>query len=652
MQALFEKAAAEEKWGPFVSMLGEVFGNALPQVNSFLTKPDQQPSLEHSGIDVAGLEALYATMAGAPVEGVSAALLGAQEHLWRHVPSLPPYTLAAGVGLRIFMVTALNPGTIDPDYHEHVMVPMWKEFAALPAEACELLSQWLSHVSPAAMQNMVDSVQQFITVKIIGGQANIHNMPPPVQWMAMLKEANELARKRFEGGGAPVEGAAPDGRLVPYTAFYNDVVCNQISLQKEFERWMQDRLDHGRSRRTWAGQSTGVFSFVAYPFILDANAKATILELDSRFTQRRMARQGLWTSPGLSPFFEVQVRRDALGEDAMNAIVKVQDKDTLKKPLRVKFFGEEGVDEGGVRKEFFQLAVSQLFSPDFGMFKEETESHRLWFNGDAFEANIQFELLGSLVGLAIYNNVILNVAFPLCVYRKLLEQPMRLGDLLELKPALAKGLQQLLDYEGGDDEDIFALTWTAAVDSWGATKVVPLVEGGEALPVTAENKAAYVDAYVTFILDTHVEKQFKAFKRGFMNVASGPALDLFTPEELKLLVNGAETLNFADLEAGAQYEEPYSKEHPTIIAFWEAVHELNDSDKRSLLKFATGSDRSPIKGLQDLKLTLSRGGPDSELLPTSHTCFNHMLIPEYSSAQKLKDKLAIAIREAEGFGLL
>lgn len=29
--------------------------------------------------------------------------------------------------------------------------------------------------------------------------------------------------------------------------------------------------------------------------------------------------------------------------------------DNLKKPLRVTFVGEEGVDEGGVRKEYFQV---------------------------------------------------------------------------------------------------------------------------------------------------------------------------------------------------------------------------------------------------------------------------------------------------------
>lgn len=39
-------------------------------------------------------------------------------------------------------------------------------------------------------------------------------------------------------------------------------------------------------------------------------------------------------------------------------------------------------------------------------------------------------------------------------------------------------------------------------------------------------------------------------------------------------------------------------------------------------------------------------------LPTAHTCFNHLLLPEYSSRDKLEQRLLIAIEQSEGFGLL
>lgn len=39
---------------------------------------------------------------------------------------------------------------------------------------------------------------------------------------------------------------------------------------------------------------------------------------------------------------------------------------SLKKQLFVEFEGEEGVDEGGVSKEFFQLVLEEIFNPDIG----------------------------------------------------------------------------------------------------------------------------------------------------------------------------------------------------------------------------------------------------------------------------------------------
>lgn len=39
-------------------------------------------------------------------------------------------------------------------------------------------------------------------------------------------------------------------------------------------------------------------------------------------------------------------------------------------------------------------------------------------------------------------------------------------------------------------------------------------------------------------------------------------------------------------------------------------------------------------------------------LPTSHTCFNVLLLPEYSSKEKLRERLLKAITYAKGFGML
>lgn len=85
---------------------------------------------------------------------------------------------------------------------------------------------------------------------------------------------------------------------------------------------------------------------------------------------------------------------------------------------------------------------------------------------------------------------------------------------------------------------------------------------------------------------------------------------------------------------------------------WEILLAMDEKDQKRFLAFTTGSDRTPINGLASLGLVISRHGGDSETLPSSHTCFNHLLLPQYNSKEKLQQKLSIALANAQGFGLL
>jgi ubiquitin-protein ligase E3 A len=111
-------------------------------------------------------------------------------------------------------------------------------------------------------------------------------------------------------------------------------------------------------------------------------------------------------------------------------------------------------------------------------------------------------------------------------------------------------------------------------------------------------------------------------------------------------------LDFEELEKVTIYDNGYYEDHPVIKNFWEVVHSLSVEEKKKLLFFATGSDRSPIGGLGKLTFVITRHGPDSDRLPSAHTCFNHLLLPEYNTKDKLKDRLLASINNAEGFGLM
>ena len=347
----------------------------------------------------------------------------------------------------------------------------------------------------------------------------------------------------------------------------------------------------------------------------------------------------------------VRVRRCHLLEDALNEVSRQRPRD-LYKPLRVHFIGEDGVDAGGVKKEFFQLLMVELLSPDYGMLLFQEESGTYWFDPGTYESEDAFFLLGLIVGLAVYNGVLLDLPLPLALYRKILGLDVKLRDLREMQPTLAKSLEQILQYDGDASiEEVFCQTFTVPMKKGGEVIESPLCPNGENMYVTLENRREFVDLYVDWWLNQSIHKQFEAFAKGLLTLCGGPALQLFSPTEIERLVCGSPCLDFDGLMKSAKYDGGFHPEHRVVRWLWQVVTSLDANERKLFLKFVTGSDRAPIGGLGNLRVIVQRDGADSMKLPTSHTCFNTLLLPSYRSKEKLEDRLRLAILNAEGFGL-
>lgn len=305
------------------------------------------------------------------------------------------------------------------------------------------------------------------------------------------------------------------------------------------------------------------------------------------------------------------------------------------------------------------------------MFLYDEDSQFCYFNPNSFEASDQFFLVGVVMGLAFYNSTILDVALPPFAFKKLLAsapshasgssahpRPIlryTLSDLAEYRPRLARGLQQLLEYDG-DVESTFSLDFVVESERYGTSTPVPLCDGGERRPVTNANRREYVDLYVRYVLDTSVKRQFEPFRRGFYTVCGGNAFSLFRPEEIELIIRGSdEPLDIDSLRAVAEYHnwnnpQPDGVE-PVVTWFWETFLEATPSDQRRLLLFITGSDRIPATGAASLGLKISCLGEDCGRYPVARTCFNQLSLWRYRTKQKLEYVLWRAVRESEGFGL-
>jgi ubiquitin-protein ligase E3 A len=386
--------------------------------------------------------------------------------------------------------------------------------------------------------------------------------------------------------------------------------------------------------------------------------QARILEVDAAYQMNRaidhvILQAMLAGQNEVSPYLVLEVSRQNLIADTLMHLQLIDSRD-LKKKLRIKFIGEDGIDAGGVQREFFAIIIRDLFNAQYGMFQPVAQSHCVWFNSNAMEeCQPEYELIGKLLGLAIFNNVLLDIRFPQVVYKKLLRQPIGLDDLKSLDPEMWRGFKQLLDYDG-DVAEVYDRTFTVEKQSafGGDVEIVELKAGGAQIALTRENRTEYVRLYVDWILNRSVAQQYRPFEEGFWEVAGGDALRLFASTELELVICGSPDIDFHAMEDVAVYEEPLSPDHRLVTDFWRAVHSLEGAQKGKFLLFCTGSDRVPIQGLGTLKLTISLAGGGPDRLMSSHTCFNHVLLPPYATYESLRDRMLQSIENCEGFGLV
>lgn len=225
-------------------------------------------------------------------------------------------------------------------------------------------------------------------------------------------------------------------------------------------------------------------------------------------------------------------------------------------------------------------------------------------------------------------------------------------------PDLAKSFETLLNWNDGDVADIFVREYVFSYEAFGQNVDIDMTKHGNDAPfpnetplVTNENRGAFVRDYVTHLILHTVRPQLKAFKNGFYTCLSARSLELFTPKSLKKLVEGEQNISLPELRACATYED-YDVTHPAIQMFWGIVQSYSQQDATHLLEFVTASDRIPVTGYQGLTFNIVRMGNDSEQLPTSSTCFGKLYLPEYKDKEKMQRKLALAIQNAKGFGVI
>lgn len=188
-----------------------------------------------------------------------------------------------------------------------------------------------------------------------------------------------------------------------------------------------------------------------------------------------------------------------------------------------------------------------------------------------------------------------------------------------------------------------------------AHTTIELIPGGEDVAVTRQNRMNFIYRMANYKLNTQTRAQCRAFVSGMHDIVDSRWLRMFSSDELRLLINGAPTIDMDDLRANTNYANGYSDKHQAIQWFWEVLKELDAQTQAAFLRFSTSCSRSPLLGFKALYplfcVQLVTAGEKEDLLPTSATCMNLLRLPRYFSKERLKQKLLYAINSGAGFGL-
>jgi hypothetical protein len=294
----------------------------------------------------------------------------------------------------------------------------------------------------------------------------------------------------------------------------------------------------------------------------------------------------------------------------------------------------------GSDRNWWELTGSEIFKSD--LFGISPNRRCVTINSNCGDMD-GFGFAGFFVGLALLNGQKLPAHLSPSITKSLLGMSVNLRDLEIEDVTMARSIRRILESDVSD----LGLYFAVGGEKDGKPFERELVPNGSQIPVTNENKAKWAAAAISFYLRGGIKAQLSAFREGFFGVVEQKEIQMFTSDELEMVLCGESVIDVEDLRKNVIISSPYSLQHPVIRVFFEMLKRWNQADLGKLIWFITGSSDVPVGGFEALKkkgfvIQIQRG---LESLPVSHTCFGILDLPAYSSVDIMERVFRMALRE-------
>ncbi|XP_049605415.1 NEDD4-like E3 ubiquitin-protein ligase WWP1 isoform X2 [Syngnathus scovelli] len=405
-------------------------------------------------------------------------------------------------------------------------------------------------------------------------------------------------------------------------------------------------VDHNTRTTTFSDPRTGKSSVTKGPQIA----------YERSFRWKLAHFRYLCQSNALPSHVKITVSRQTLFEDSFQQIMALKPYD-LRRRLYVIFRGEEGLDYGGLAREWFFLLSHEVLNPMYCLFEYAGKSNYCLQINPASAINPDhlsyFCFIGRFIAMALFHGKFIDTGFSLPFYKRMLNKKLILKDLESIDPEFYNSLIWIRD--NNIEECCLEMYFSVDMEILGKITSHDLKPDGTNVLVTEENKEEYISLMAEWRFSRGVEGQTKAFLDGFNEVVPLQWLQYFDEKELEVMLCGMQEVDLQDWQRNTVYRH-YTRNSKQIIWFWQLVKEVDNEVRLRLMQFVTGTCRLPLGGFAELmgsngpqKFCIEKVGKET-WLPRSHTCFNRLDLPPYKSFEQLKEKLLFAIEETEGFG--
>lgn len=189
------------------------------------------------------------------------------------------------------------------------------------------------------------------------------------------------------------------------------------------------------------------------------------------------------------------IDRNAVLEQSFECFSSRSGKELQRSDMEITFSGEEGIDAGGLTREWYMLVTREIFRASYGLFVQSSD-------GVTFQPNPKseiavgsghlayFKFVGQIIGKAICDEQLLDVHFTRAIYKHMLGVPVSYDDLEAFDMDYFKSLRTILSHSLADLG--LDLTFSAESVGLGEVALVDLMPNGRNIDVTDDNKAEYV----------------------------------------------------------------------------------------------------------------------------------------------------------------